>query len=124
MLPDHVTRRIAEATGHTPTELRRATRDTAPDAVADLILAAAATLAAIESELARQLDLAQRALATAAQALAAGQQTNSLGILQNTGLQVDLLAARREQAADTLTTALHTYRRVHSGGGLTWVDAG
>jgi hypothetical protein len=73
------------------------------------VLAAASTLSGVETQLAAQIDLAQHALTAAAQALAAGRQTNSLGILQNTGLHVDLLAARREQATDALAAALRAY---------------
>jgi poly-gamma-glutamate capsule biosynthesis protein CapA/YwtB (metallophosphatase superfamily) len=109
MLPDHLSRLIAETTGHSPTGLRRAHRDTPLEPVTEMVLAAASTLSGVETQLETQIDLAQRALTTAAQALAAGRQTNSLGILQNTGLHVDLLAGRREQAADALAAALRAY---------------
>jgi hypothetical protein len=109
MYPDHITRAITDTTGHTPADLRRRRDDAVLGPLVGMALAAAYTLSSVESQLAAHIDRAQRALNAAADALATGRATNGLGILQNTGLHVDLLAGRREQAADALAAALRAY---------------
>ncbi|MGQ4484297.1 hypothetical protein ACN6LM_002625 [Streptomyces sp. SAS_281] len=55
---------------------------------------------------------AQYAASTLTRAAAGKTTINSLGILQNSGTQIDILAARRADAVDRLKEAIIAYRQV------------
>ncbi|ALO96702.1 hypothetical protein SHL15_5638 [Streptomyces hygroscopicus subsp. limoneus] len=57
-------------------------------------------------------DAAQRAASTLTRVAIGKSQINSLGILQNSATQIDILTARRADAVERLKEVLHAYRRV------------
>ncbi|OKJ72398.1 hypothetical protein AMK30_20975 [Streptomyces sp. CB02460] len=62
---------------------------------------------------------AQHAASTLTRAATGKTTINSLGILQNSATQIDILAARRADAVDRLKEALIAYRQVTASEGAT-----
>lgn len=60
-------------------------------------------------------DAAQYAAANLTRAATGKTSINSLGILQNSATQIDILAARRADAVEHLTVLIHAYRQVTTG---------
>lgn len=57
-------------------------------------------------------DAAQQAATTLTRAVAGTASINSLGVLQHSAMQIDILAARRADAVDRLGEAIDAYRQV------------
>lgn len=57
-------------------------------------------------------DAAERAATTLTRAVAGTTSINSLGVLQHSATQIDILAARRADAVDRLGEAINAYRQV------------
>ncbi|KPC71510.1 hypothetical protein ADL35_35270 [Streptomyces sp. NRRL WC-3753] len=56
--------------------------------------------------------VAQNAASVLTRAAAGNTSINSLGVLQNRGTQIDILAARRDDAVDRLKETIDAYRQV------------
>lgn len=84
----------------------------AEDELAELVVRAARHLDSLQSELVERCTWAAADLARVASGTTAA---NSLGILQNSGLQIDLLAARRADSITHLKSALAAYQRATTG---------
>ncbi|QES31458.1 hypothetical protein DEJ47_13150 [Streptomyces venezuelae] len=56
------------------------------------------------------VDAASRAADTLTRAASTNTSINSLGVLQNSGTQIDILAARRSDAVDNLRETIRAYR--------------
>ncbi|MFD9817479.1 hypothetical protein [Streptomyces violascens] len=103
-------RKVSEALALDPQHLIRLhDPDSAEGTLARLVVDAARQLDRLGQEL---VDRAQWA-ATDLHRVATGKtQVNSLGILQNSATQIDILAARRADAAGHLDELIHAYRHV------------
>ena len=78
--------------------------DIAADAVSDAIR----VITGIEDDLRSKITWAQRDLQTAADALGAGYALNPCGVLHTNGHEIDILAARRDDAYARLKAACRT----------------
>ncbi|MFE9407419.1 hypothetical protein ACFYN0_01245 [Streptomyces sp. NPDC006704] len=107
-------RTVTEALGLDPQRLIRLhDPDGADGTLARLVVDAARQLDRLGQELA---DRAQWA-ATDLHRVATGKtQVNPLGVLQNSATQIDILAARRADAAGHLDQLIHAYRHVAAPG--------
>ncbi|CAL9415780.1 hypothetical protein [Streptomyces sp. enrichment culture] len=99
---------VHQALGKTPSELRFLHEGT------ELVLAFLVGRAARHlDDVHRQFtDAAQRAATTLTRAVAGTTLINSLGVLQHSAMQVDILAARRADAVNRLKEAIDAYLRV------------
>ncbi|MFG3323493.1 hypothetical protein ACGF3J_36090 [Streptomyces sp. NPDC048171] len=99
---------VQQALGKSPSELRFLHEGT------ELALAFLVTRAARHlDDVHRQFtDAAQQAATTLTRAVAGTTSINSLGVLQHSATQIDILAARRADAVDRLGEAITTYRQV------------
>src|SRR5688500_18328084 len=77
---------------------RRHAEDSAEGLLASLVLDAARRLSELEENLRRRVDSAAGVLNRVTATLDAGQSSNPHGVLQATGLDIDLLAARHAEA--------------------------
>ncbi|WTD05895.1 hypothetical protein OH717_26615 [Streptomyces albidoflavus] len=95
---------------HTPPNAlrRRHSPGSAENELAELVARAALHLDTVQKELVDRCTWAAQDLNRVATGTAA---PNSLGVLQNSGLQIDLLAARRADAKAHLRSALAAYQR-------------
>ncbi|WP_246260432.1 hypothetical protein [Streptomyces typhae] len=101
---------VHEALGIAPQHLARLhPADTVPDTVAWLVVTATRHLDHVHQQL---IDAAQNAASTLSRVASGTSPVNSLGVLQNTATQIDILAARRADAIEHLQHALHTYCQV------------
>ncbi|XVV38393.1 hypothetical protein ACQPXT_34640 [Streptomyces sp. CA-100214] len=99
---------VRQALGMTPSELRFRHEGTEL-VMAFLVTRAARHLDDIHSQF---TDAAQQAATSLTRAVAGTTSINSLGVLQYSATQVDILAARRADAAERLREALAAYRQV------------
>ncbi|MFG3151396.1 hypothetical protein ACGF7W_05040 [Streptomyces sp. NPDC048219] len=99
---------VHQTLGKTPSELRFLHEGT------DLVMAVLVTSAARHlDDVHRQFTEAAQQAATALTSAVAGTKSiNSLGVLQYSAIQVDILAARRADAVDRLKEAIAAYRQV------------
>ncbi|MEV5449594.1 hypothetical protein [Streptomyces sp. NPDC052535] len=99
---------VQQAIGKSPSELRFLHEGT------ELALAFLVTRAARHlDDVHRQFtDAAQQAATTLTRAVAGTTSINSLGVLQHSATQIDILAARRADAVNRLGEAITTYRQV------------
>ncbi|MEU4347045.1 hypothetical protein [Streptomyces sp. NPDC023838] len=101
---------VNEALGASPRHLeRRHTPDSPADVVAQLVFTAARQLDYLHEQFA---DAAQYAASNLTRAATGKTTINSLGVLQNSATQIDILAARRADAIKHLKTLIHAYRQV------------
>ncbi|WP_180303625.1 hypothetical protein [Streptomyces sp. JV178] len=101
---------VSEALNTSPGRLyQRHTAGSPTDILAQLVVMAARHLDHIHAQLA---DAAQTAASTLTRVAAGKTQINSLGLLQNSATQIDILAARRADAVDRLREVIHAYRHV------------
>ncbi|MFH9071440.1 hypothetical protein [Streptomyces alboflavus] len=104
------TQMVVEALGTSPQRLGRLhTTDSTEDAVAWLVVVAARHLDRVHEQL---INAAQYAASTLTRVATGKAQINSLGVLQNSATQIDILAARRADAIERLKEVLHVYRQV------------
>jgi hypothetical protein len=88
---------------------RRQATDGPEDTVAQLVVNGARRLDYLNEQLAAQALAAADGLTR----VAAGKaQINSLGVLQNSATQIDILAARRADAVEHLKEVIHAYRHL------------
>ncbi|MDX3371351.1 hypothetical protein PV387_36040 [Streptomyces sp. ME02-6987-2C] len=101
---------VSQKLGATPRRLVQACASGSPhDALAQWV----ATLAHRLDDLHQQLVTQALHCADTLTRVATGKgQINSLGILQNSGMQIDILAARRADAIEHLTLAIHVYQQL------------
>ncbi|MFG3282100.1 hypothetical protein [Streptomyces sp. NPDC048111] len=101
---------VNAALGASPRHLERLhTPDSPADVVAQLVFIAARHLDDLDAQFADAARVAASNLTRAAN----GKTTiNSLGVLQNSATQIDILAARRADAVGNLKTLIHAYRQV------------
>ncbi|WP_217550039.1 hypothetical protein [Streptomyces sp. GbtcB6] len=101
---------VIDALGTSPQGLgRRHTGDSAEDVVARLVVVAARHL----DHVSEQLTYAAQSAASTLTRVATGKTSiNSLGVLQNSATQIDILAARHADAIERLTAVIHAYRQV------------
>ncbi|MFF0165431.1 hypothetical protein [Streptomyces prasinus] len=99
---------VRQALGKAPSELRFLHEGT------ELVLAVLVGRAARHlDDVHRQFtDAAQQAATTLMRAVAGTTSINSLGVLQHSATQIDILAARRADAVDRLGEAINAYRQV------------
>ncbi|MEU7646299.1 hypothetical protein [Streptomyces huasconensis] len=108
---------VSEALGASPRHLSQLhTPDSPADVLAQLVFMAARHLDQLHKEFA---DAAQYAAANLTRAATGKTSINSLGILQNSATQIDILAARRADAIDHLKVLIHAYRQVTTAGHAT-----
>ncbi|MGW3009612.1 hypothetical protein ACWC9R_12350 [Streptomyces sp. NPDC001219] len=101
---------VAEALGTSPQRLGKLHRtDSTEDVVAWLVVVAARHLDRVHQQL---TDTAQYAASTLTRVATGKAQINSLGVLQNSATQIDILAGRRNDAVERLKEVIHVYRRV------------
>ncbi|MEI5100917.1 hypothetical protein RB200_23245 [Streptomyces sp. PmtG] len=101
---------VTEALGASPRHLERLHTPHSPaDVLARLVYTAARHLDYLHQQFA---DAAQRAASHLTRAATGKTTVNSLGVLQNSGAQIDILAARRADAVEHLETLIHAYRQV------------
>ncbi|GGU55298.1 hypothetical protein GCM10010211_19990 [Streptomyces albospinus] len=101
---------VIDALGIPPRRLDRLhTPGSAEDIVAQLVAMAAKHLDHLNKELVAQ---AQQGADNLTRVAAGKTMVNSLGILQNSATQIDILAARRADAVDRLKELIHAYRHV------------
>ncbi|MDX3350470.1 hypothetical protein PV368_34305 [Streptomyces sp. ME02-6979A] len=99
---------VQQALGKTPSELRF--HHEGPELVLAVLVGRAARHL---DDVHRQFtDAAQQAAATLTRAVAGTASINSLGVLQHSATQIDILAARRADAVDRLREAIAAYRQV------------
>lgn len=84
---------------------------TPAEALAALVAAAARNLDDVHRQLVSE---ALRASDTLRRTVTGETRINSLGILQHTGIKIDILAARREDAVHHLNATIHTYQQATS----------
>ncbi|MFG3154001.1 hypothetical protein ACGF7W_18395 [Streptomyces sp. NPDC048219] len=101
------TRMVHEALGASPHAIARLQAGEAETALADLLYTAARHLDHVHQQF---VDAASRAADTLTRAASANTSINSLGVLQNSGIQIDILAARRSDAVDNLRETIRAYR--------------
>ncbi|MFI1929309.1 hypothetical protein [Streptomyces sp. NPDC020330] len=100
---------VHDALGAWPRALGRLHAE-GPDLVlADLVYTAARHLDHVHEQF---TGAAQHAASILTRAAAGNTSINSLGVLQNRGTQIDILAARRDDAVDRLKEAIDAYRQV------------
>ncbi|MFE0055310.1 hypothetical protein [Streptomyces sp. NPDC059003] len=108
---------VVEALGTSPQRLGRLhTADSTEDVVAWLVVVAARHLDRVHEQL---IDAAQHAASTLTRVATGKAQINSVGVLQNSATQIDILAARRADAIERLKEVLHVYRQVAALGDVT-----
>ncbi|WP_063760642.1 hypothetical protein [Streptomyces sp. NRRL F-5650] len=101
---------VIDALGTSPQHLARLHKtDSTEGVVAWLVAVAARHLDRVHEQL---TDAAQRAASTLTRVANGKSQINSLGVLQNSATQIDILAARRADAVERLKEVLHAYRQV------------
>ncbi|WP_435217591.1 hypothetical protein [Streptomyces sp. bgisy034] len=111
MLPSAVgSQMVSEALSTSPRRLyQRHTASSPADILAQLVVTAAHRLDHLHAQLANS---AQTAASTLTRVAAGKTQINSLGVLQNSATQIDILAARRADAVDHLKEVIHAYQQV------------
>ncbi|MGW2858266.1 hypothetical protein [Streptomyces sp. NPDC001205] len=108
-------RMVVDALGIPPRRLDRLhPSDSAEDIVAQLVAMAAKRLDHLDQQLVTR---AQQAADDLTRVAAGKAVVNSLGILQNSATQIDILAARRADAVDRLKELIHAYRHVAPAAG-------
>ncbi|WP_455355342.1 hypothetical protein [Streptomyces sp. SYSU K217416] len=107
---------VHEALGASPQVLGRLHTDGPELGLADLLHTATRHLDHLHEQF---TDAAQYAASTLTRAAAGKTSINSLGVLQNSGTQIDILAARRADAVDRLKEAIGAYRQVTASGDAT-----
>ncbi|MFD4476443.1 hypothetical protein ACFWPU_10065 [Streptomyces sp. NPDC058471] len=101
---------VSEALGASLRQLDRLHPANSPeDVLAQLVYMAARHLDHLHE---RFTDAAQYAASTLTGVATGKTSINSLGVLQNNGTQVDILAARRADAVEHLKAVIHAYRQV------------
>ncbi|MGP9017633.1 hypothetical protein ACT1U9_04380 [Streptomyces sp. BR1] len=101
---------VIDALGIPPRHLDQLhTPDSAEDLLTQLVAMAAKRLDHLDQQLATR---AQQAADDLTRVAAGNTVINSLGILQNSATQIDILAARRADAVDRLKELIHAYRHV------------
>ncbi|WP_405591666.1 hypothetical protein [Streptomyces sp. NBC_01092] len=108
---------VSEALSTSPRRLYQLhPADSPAEILAQLVVMAAHHLDHVHAQLA---DAAQTAASTLTRVAAGKTQINSLGVLQNSATQIDILAARRADAVDRLKEVIHAYRQVAAPGDAT-----
>lgn len=100
---------VHETLGASPRVLGRLHTEGPELVLADLIHTAARHLDHVHEQF---TGAAQNAASILTRAAAGNTSINSLGVLQNRGTQIDILAARRDDAVDRLKEAIAAYRQV------------
>lgn len=101
---------VSEALGASPRHLERLHSPEGPaDVLAQLVFMAARHLDHLHEQFA---DAAQYAASQLTRAATGKSSINSLGVLQNSATQIDILAARRADAIEHLKVLIHAYRQV------------
>ncbi|MFI9829730.1 hypothetical protein ACIHIX_18800 [Streptomyces sp. NPDC051913] len=100
---------VHETLGASPQDLGRLHHDGPELVLADLVHTAARHLDHVHEQFA---GAAQSAASTLTRAASGNTSINSLGVLQNSGTQIDILAARRADAVDHLREVIRAYREV------------
>ncbi len=101
---------VSEALGASPRYLERLhTPDGTAGVLAQLVFMAARHLDDLHEQFA---DAAQYAASNLTRAATGKSSINSLGVLQNSATQIDILAARRADAVEHLKILIHAYRQV------------
>lgn len=100
---------VHEALGASPQVLGRLHTGGPELVVADLLYTAARHLDHVHEQF---TDAAQYAASTLTRAISGNAPVNSLGVLQNSAMQIDILAARRADAVDRLKEVIGAYRQV------------
>ncbi|MEU1149405.1 hypothetical protein ACFYO9_38305 [Streptomyces sp. NPDC005863] len=104
----------SEALGASPRQLERLhTPDSPADVLAQVVFMAARHLDHLHGEFA---DAARYAASNLTRAATGKTPINSLGVLQNSATQIDILAARRADAVEHLKTLIRAYRQVAAAG--------
>ncbi|MFF3640387.1 hypothetical protein [Streptomyces sp. NPDC002564] len=101
------TRMVHEALGAAPHVIARLQAGAPETALADLLYTAARHLDHVHQQF---VDAASRAADTLTRAAVGNTTINSLGVLQNSATQIDILAARRSDAVDNLRETILAYR--------------
>lgn len=100
---------VHEALGASPRSLGRL-HDAGPELIlADLLYTAARNLDHVHEQF---TNAAQNAASTLMRAASGRTSINSLGVLQNSATEIDILAARRADAVDHLKEVINAYRQV------------
>ncbi|MEU7205610.1 hypothetical protein [Streptomyces sp. NPDC045470] len=106
---------MSESLGMSPRCLARLHAVDSPASVlAQLVATAARHLDHVHEQV---TDAAHGAASTLTRVAAGRAPINSLGILQNSATQIDILAARRADAVEHLLNVLHAYRQVTTSDG-------
>ncbi|MEV3950071.1 hypothetical protein AB0K57_20805 [Streptomyces halstedii] len=100
---------VHETLGAWPRALGRLHAEGPELVLADLVHTAARHLDHVHEQF---TGAAQHAASILTRAAAGNTTINSLGVLQNRGTQIDILAARRDDAVDRLKEAIDAYRQV------------
>ncbi|MFD7856205.1 hypothetical protein ACFV6B_18210 [Streptomyces microflavus] len=100
---------VHEALGVWPRALGRLHAEGPELVLADLVYTAARHLDHVHEQF---TGAAQHTASILTRAAAGNTSINSLGVLQNRGTQIDILAARRDDAVDRLKEAIDAYRQV------------
>ncbi|QPP05175.1 hypothetical protein G4Z16_00850 [Streptomyces bathyalis] len=106
---------VIELIGTPPRQLARLhASDRAEDTVAQLVVTGARHLDYLHEQLASQ---AQQAADNLTRVATGKAHINSLGVLQNSATQIDILASRRADAMEHLKEMIHAYRQLttHTG---------
>ncbi|MEU9068990.1 hypothetical protein AB0D60_19150 [Streptomyces sp. NPDC048306] len=98
---------VHESLGASPHAIARLQAREPETALADLLYTAARHLDHVHQQF---VDAASRAADTLTRAASANTPINSLGVLQNSGTQIDILAARRSDAVDNLRETIRAYQ--------------
>lgn len=94
---------------------RRHAEGSAEEHLAGLVLDAARRLSDLEENLRQRAGSVAGVLTRLTATLDAGQSGNPHGVLQSTGLDIELLAARHAEAHHRLVATLSAYRAATSG---------
>lgn len=94
---------------------RRHAEGSTEDHLASLVLEAARRLSELEEILRQRVGSVAGVLTRLTATLDAGQSGNPHGVLQSTGLDIDLLAARHAEAHHWLVATLSAYRAATVG---------
>ncbi|WP_148083890.1 hypothetical protein [Streptomyces sp. 840.1] len=105
---------VHEALGASPRFLGRLHTEGPELVIAELMHTAARHLDHVHEQFTAA---AQSAASLLTYAAAGNTSINSLGVLQNRGTQIDILAARRDDAVDRLKETIDAYRRVTASQG-------
>ncbi|MEK8146226.1 hypothetical protein NKH18_48325 [Streptomyces sp. M10(2022)] len=100
---------VHETLGASPRFLGRLYTEGPELVIADLVHTAARHLDHVHEQFTAA---AQNAASVLTRAAAGNTSINSLGVLQNRGTQIDILAARRDDAVDRLKETIDAYRQV------------